>query len=108
MKSAKFTAINESFTCEYCGLAIRALKTGCRNHCPGCLSSKHVDVFPGDRASDCHGLLKAYGYEMSAKKGIVLLFRCTRCGFTGKNKATLNDPLQPDSLDAILKLTRTS
>jgi hypothetical protein len=108
MKSAKFTSINEAFTCEHCGLSIVALKTGCRNHCPSCLSSKHVDIFPGDRASPCQGLLKAYSYEMSAKKGIVLLFRCMRCGFTGKNKATLNDPRQPDSLDAILKLSRQS
>ena len=28
-----------------------------RNHCPNCLSSLHVDEEPGDRASDCGGIM---------------------------------------------------
>ena len=29
-----------------------------RNHCPNCLSSLHVDEEPGDRASDCGGIME--------------------------------------------------
>lgn len=108
MGTPKFTAINEAFTCESCGLDVKPLKAGCRNHCPRCLTSKHVDLFPGDRASPCHGVLKGYSYEMSPKKGVVILFKCTKCGFVGKNKAALNDPIQPDLFDAVLKLSNRS
>jgi hypothetical protein len=104
LNSSMFTVINESFQCEYCVTWVQPLKTGCRNHCPFCLSSKHVDRFPGDRSESCHGQLKAYGYATS-KKGIMLYFRCVKCGFQGRNKATLDDPSQPDSYDAILRLS---
>ena len=100
-----FTVINESFSCEYCGAEVFSLKTGCRNHCPSCLSSKHVDHFPGDRAQSCHGQLRAYGYSSTPKKGIILYFRCVKCGFEGRNKAALDDPTQADSYDAILRLS---
>jgi DNA-directed RNA polymerase subunit RPC12/RpoP len=40
--------INESFTCENCGKEIEKHPEGsARNHCPYCLSSKHLDdTFP--------------------------------------------------------------
>jgi DNA-directed RNA polymerase subunit RPC12/RpoP len=40
--------INESFTCEHCGKDIEKHPEGsARNHCPYCLSSKHMDeTFP--------------------------------------------------------------
>ena len=106
MNSRNFTHINESFVCEYCGKEVKALaEGGCRNHCPHCLSSKHVDVMPGDRKSDCHGQLKAIGYEPHAKKGLMLIFKCEKCGFVGRNKSAANDPIQPDDYDLILSLT---
>ncbi len=79
---------------------------GCRNHCPSCLSSKHVDINPGDRQNTCLGRLEATGYELDTKKGIVLLFRCLRCGEESRNKANHEDQLCPDNYDQILALSR--
>lgn len=78
---------------------------GCRNHCPFCLCSKHVDIMPGDRANDCHGKLEAVGYELNSKKGIVLRFKCDKCGGTYNNKSAHDDPRQPDDYDKILSLS---
>lgn len=102
---SRFLKINESFACEHCGASVPLAQKTCRNHCPHCLHSKHVDHFPGDRANPCQGLLKPVGYELSGKKGLVLLFRCQRCGETGRNIALPDDPLAPDNYDAILALT---
>ena len=61
---------NHGFTCAHCGAEVRPLANGSvRNHCPVCLYSLHVDVQPGDRASDCHGLLRPVGVEQSGKSG---------------------------------------
>jgi len=43
---AKFTKIDEEFICENCGIKVQALGYSCRNHCPYCLFSKHVDINP--------------------------------------------------------------
>ncbi len=51
---SKFTKIDEEFICENCGNKIEKLGYTCRNHCPTCLHSKHVDVNPGDRQEECH------------------------------------------------------
>lgn len=47
----------EGFPCKVCGRPVTPAGAGSdhRNHCPNCLSSLHVDVEPGDRASDCGG-----------------------------------------------------
>ena len=64
---SKFTKIDEEFICENCGNKVEKLGYTCRNHCPDCLHSKHVDVNPGDRQEECHGLLEPIGLEMSNK-----------------------------------------
>jgi DNA-directed RNA polymerase subunit RPC12/RpoP len=103
----RFTAqgTNEGFVCLNCGAQVPPLENGSyRNHCPTCLYSLHVDVFPGDRANPCGGLLEPIGAEHSAKKGWVILYRCGRCGDTGRNKAALNDAV-PDDFDRLIALT---
>ncbi|GAA5513037.1 hypothetical protein Dcar01_01763 [Deinococcus carri] len=98
---------NNAFTCAHCGAAVQPLQNGSvRNHCPACLHSLHVDVQPGDRACDCHGVMVPVGVEQSSKKGWIILHRCRKCGFTGRNKAALDDPTQPDSWDALIDLSR--
>ena len=72
--------IDESFICENCGKEVKPLGYSCRNHCPYCLYSKHVDINPGDRAEECHGLLEPLGIEMSSKKGYVIVYKCKKCG----------------------------
>ena len=55
---SKFTKIDEEFICENCGKKVTKLGYTCRNHCPECLYSKHIDVYPGDRREECQGLLE--------------------------------------------------
>ena len=100
--AGQFTHINDGFICEACGKKVLPRSTSCRNHCPFCLVSKHVDVFPGDRLNPCQGLMDLSGYEMSAKKGLVLRFKCRRCGWEGRNVAAHEDSNQPDRYDIIL------
>lgn len=76
MQSSKFTKIDEEFVCENCGRVVPKLGYTCRNHCPYCLYSKHLDINPGDRAETCHGILEPIGLEISPKKGYVIIFKC--------------------------------
>lgn len=106
--SRRFTVqgTNNAFACAHCGAAVRPLQNGSvRNHCPACLHSLHVDVLPGDRASDCHGVMEPVGVEQSGKKGWVIVHRCRRCGLSGRNKAALDDPEQPDRWEALVALS---
>lgn len=104
----RFVAIgtNQGFVCAHCGAAVPPLANGSyRNHCPACLHSLHVDVHPGDRASDCGGLLVPIGVEQSGKKGWVIVHRCERCGAVRRNKAALDDPAHPDDLEVLAALS---
>jgi len=95
-----FTKIDEEFICENCGNKVTKLGYSCRNHCPTCLHSKHVDINPGDREESCHGLLEPVKVEISSKKGYVIIHRCKRCGALRKNVAA-----QDDNMELIIKLT---
>ena len=50
------------------------------------------------------GLLKAYGYDLSSSKGLVLLFKCATCGAETRNVAAHEDLVDPDDYDLILSL----
>lgn len=106
--SRRFTVAgtNTAFVCAHCGLEVLPLSNGSvRNHCPACLHSLHLDIFPGDRASDCSGLLVPVAVEQHPKKGWMIVHRCAKCGHTGRNKAALDDPIQPDSFEALLAVS---
>lgn len=87
----KFTKIDEGFICENCGNKVEPLGYTCRNHCNKCLYSKHVDINPGDREENCHGLLEPIRVELDSKKGYVIVYRCKKCGMIRKNKAAEDD-----------------
>ena len=94
----QFTRTQEDFICGVCGAQIRG--NGYTNHCPHCLTSKHVDIAPGDRASECGGLMPAVSLEM--KNGdYVITQTCLKCGHTRKNKTASNDSFQ-----AVLALSK--
>lgn len=96
---------NQGFRCAVCGAEVAPLANGSyRNHCPRCLHSIHVDVMPGDRASDCRGVLEPVAAEHSGKKGWVVVHRCRTCGEVRRNKAALDDPRQPDDYDRLVAL----
>lgn len=94
-----FVVIDEEFICENCGAHVPKLGYSCRNHCPKCLHSKHVDKNPGDREELCHGDLKPVGLEIG-KKGYVIVFKCQKCGAIRKNKAA-----EDDNMDLIIELS---
>ena len=98
--AGNFTEIDEEFTCENCGKHVQKLGYSCRNHCPYCLHSKHVDVNPGDRAEQCKGILRPISVELDSKKGYVIVFKCQKCGAIRKNKAA-----EDDNMDLIIDLS---
>jgi Zn ribbon nucleic-acid-binding protein len=87
-----FLHINESFECQHCGHLNQAASSGCRNHCTQCLYSLHVDTeVPGDRESDCHGLMKPVSLDYDGKKGYIVVHECQSCGKRMRNKAAPDD-----------------
>ncbi len=95
-----FISRQEPFTCEHCGVAVEPLEHGtCRNHCPQCLWSKHVDdQGPGDRASLCQGLMKPTGVDHDGKRGWLIVHVCEQCG-----KKILNKTAPDDDMSVITK-----
>jgi hypothetical protein len=108
VQESHFTHLNPGFTCEVCAAEVLPAQSSCRNHCPQCLHSKHVDIYPGDRANSCQGIMKAVSYKLNAKKGLVLIFRCLRCGEVSSNKAAYEDKNQADVYEKILALSAIS
>jgi len=95
---------NTGFVCENCGAEVRPLTNGSfRNHCPFCLHSKHVDEAPGDRESDCGGIMAPVGIEYSGAKGYQIVHECKRCGKRIKNKVA-EDTDQPDDRRLVFDL----
>ncbi len=76
---------------------------GCRNHCPFCLVSKHLDNTPGDRASDCQGLMDPIEIYTS-QKGYMIKHLCRKCGEVKNNKASIDSRGVDDSLDKIIEI----
>ncbi len=106
MDTKRFTVVNEDFVCRFCRTAVQRLRTGCRNHCPRCLHSVHVDDFPGDRAAGCGGLMIPVAVFLHSKKGYMIEHRCQLCGHRAVNMLALEDPVQPDDMDAVLAIMK--
>ena len=88
---------NTAFVCENCGRPVPPLTNGSyRNHCPFCLCSKHVDEVPGDRASDCGGVMDPVAVLFRPGKGWQIVHRCRRCGAERRNVAAENTEAPDD------------
>jgi rubrerythrin len=96
MQERRFTRRIEDFVCEKCGTFVKG--NGYTDHCPKCLWSKHVDVYPGDRKSTCKGLMEPIGVDIKHNE-YILIYRCTKCGYMTKCKAA-----PEDDFEEILKL----
>ena len=84
----QFQRTVEDFTCEHCGHIV--MGTGYTNHCLVCLWSKHVDINPGDRQSECLGMMEPVSIEQ--KRGeFVIIHRCQKCGHEKRNKTAPDD-----------------
>jgi DNA-directed RNA polymerase subunit RPC12/RpoP len=98
------SAENTGFVCAQCGESVLPLTNGSyRNHCPSCLHSLHVDDAPGDRASDCGGVMEPIGLRRG-KKHVQVVHRCLRCGAVRPNRVA-ERTLQPDRFDALVLLS---
>lgn len=95
----KFKMVDEEFICENCGEEIQKLNYTARDHCPYCLYSKHVDIFPGDRANTCMGLMKPVGIE-KYKNTYKIIYKCSKCKQIHKNIMATDD-----NYDLIVKLS---
>jgi len=95
---------NTGFICENCGKEVPKISNGSyRNHCPFCLCSKHVDNKPGDRASECGGIMEPISADYHFKKGIQIVHKCKKCGHVMKNM-TATETENEDDFDMVMKL----
>lgn len=93
----RFVRTPENFNCIICGQPVKG--TGYTDHCPNCLWSLHVDTNPGDRKSECQGLMEPIGVTQG-KKGWRIFYQCQSCGYTHPNKAATDD-----NMETIIKLS---
>ena len=105
MEQKRFTKNDEAFVCLHCGKEVLPMGKSSRNHCPFCLWSLHLDINPGDRASDCGGELEPISAQPDPKKGYIIIHKCQRCGAVVRNKAAHEAKVQPDDMSLIIKLT---
>lgn len=94
-----FVPDKEPYTCEHCGASVMGGRYN--NHCPNCLWSKHVDdKIPGDRASECNGLMKPVGVTQERGKWRIIQ-ECVSCGHTFKV-----DRHPEDNFEVIISLSQ--
>jgi ribosome biogenesis GTPase len=89
----RHSACTESFVCKVCGTLVVPDGAGSRhrNHCPKCLSSIHVDVKPGDRASLCHGIMDPVSVWVRKDGEWAIIHRCRLCGDLSSNRIAADD-----------------
>jgi DNA-directed RNA polymerase subunit RPC12/RpoP len=85
--------INEWFKCVNCWFEVPPASKTCRNHCPKCFVSIHVDdKIPGDRKSNCWWVMYPIDYKISNWE-IKILFKCSKCWKLHWNKAADDDEI---------------
>lgn len=84
---------DESFTCRNCSHPVVPAGAGSdhRNHCPNCLCSVHLDIEPGDRESDCGGLMEPVAVWVRKNGEWAIIHRCRRCGAFSSNRVAADD-----------------
>jgi DNA-directed RNA polymerase subunit RPC12/RpoP len=90
--------IDEAFICSNCNKLVEPLGYTAREHCPHCLCSMHVDNNPGDRASECKGLLRPIAIE-KFKDTYKIVYKCDTCKTIKKNIMA-----KDDNMDLIIEI----
>ena len=91
---------NSGFDCKKCGKKVLPASKTARNHCNHCLWSVHVDSeAPGDRGSDCEGLMRPAALFQKHGKWIVI-HCCEKCGKEIQNKCA-----EDDNFETMLNVT---
>lgn len=96
--SSLFQKVVEDFTCEHCGAHNHG--DGYKNHCDQCLWSKHVDVYPGDRAEACSGMMEPVRIEQRNGEEVIV-HHCVKCDLERINRTHASD-----NRDAIVALAK--
>ena len=86
---------DEPFQCVFCGKEVDVGGAQVRDHCPFCLRGLHVDQVPGDRTSECRGILIPVDFALEGRAGVVISYRCDRCGYAFRVRAHPDDVLPP-------------
>jgi len=97
MSSLQFKRTTEDFTCQKCGFLVEG--DGYTNHCPQCLWSKHVDLTPGDRQSNCGGMMEPIRVEVKNRE-YTIIHKCEICGVEKPNKA-----VEDDNFDMLVQIS---
>lgn len=99
MEEKRFKMIDEEFTCQICGKLVKPLGYTARDHCLYCLCSVHVDINPGDRKSECQGILRPIAVEKAKKSGFKIIYKCDKCGEIKRNIMASDD-----NMDKIIEI----
>lgn len=83
----------ESFTCSVCKTSVSPSGAGTnhRNHCPNCLCSIHLDISPGDRNSQCGGVMEPISVWVRSDGEWAVIHRCRKCGALHSNRIAADD-----------------
>ena len=84
----------DTFRCVQCRLdvSMHAPGTQHRNHCPSCLTSRHLDLHrPGDRAAECGARMEPIAVSVRGDGEWVLIHRCTGCDALSANRTAGDD-----------------
>ncbi len=84
----------DPFKCGRCRTFVGPTVSGGRhrNHCPLCLTSRHVDLRrPGDRSSPCRALMPAVGVAFRPDGEQMVVHRCNGCGIERQNRVAADD-----------------
>ena len=89
----KTNPCHETFICKVCGRTVVPAGAGSehRNHCPYCLSSRHLDNEPGDRAADCGGVMEPITVWVRKNGEWAIIHRCRICGHLSSNRIAADD-----------------
>lgn len=116
-RPGKINNASGDFVCRSCGAFVSVnvglSGVGNRNHCPYCLSSRHLDQFePGDRLAACKAPMAPVGLTVkrTAKKypghqpgELMLVHLCAGC-----HKVSINRIAADDVIEAILAVLEQS
>ncbi len=81
------------FSCVHCKSFVshQSFGTRQRNHCPGCLWSRHVDEKVGDRRSACNQPMEPIAIASRGDGEWAIVHRCVGCGHLRTNRVAGDD-----------------
>lgn len=82
-----------TFRCLRCKqrVPLDSFGTTQRNHCPFCLSSRHLDHTAGDRKEACGARMDAVAVTLRDDGEWAIIHRCTNCAVLRENRVAGDD-----------------